>query len=899
MAVFLGIYKDGNMKIVLRDNISLYLEDITDDEVNIIFEAFTFENENAYAQQNSSSYRPWQNKILKFNRVKRTMSRTFLGRLVHFCTTRGLPFHIEDKRPKWEYSHVDPKSVDENFLPGIKLEDYQIDAIKTGIKCECGLFSLTTGAGKCLGKDVPVMMYDGSSKMSQDIQVGDLLMGDDSRPRRVLSVCQGRENLYRIDQIYGDSYVVNESHILSLSKSPRNKYETHQKIDISITDYLNSSKGDKHRLKGYKVPVDYPSKSVELDPYFLGLWLGDGISADTSFCLHEFDSAEVVDALHHYAASMNCTIHLYNEQSKANNYAIRLYEGIHAPIDYVAHTQNPFRAGLKRYGLLRNKHIPSDYIYNSREVRLQLLAGLIDSDGEMSHNCYFVNLKNESIVRSACIIARSLGFRSKVRPNIKKSQTGHVGQYWSLSISGHTDVIPVKIGYKKSLPRKIKKNPLVSGITVTELGEGDYYGFEIDGNKRFLLSDFTVTHNTELIAGLCKAISCPTLILADMTIVVSQLKERLELREVASEIGMFFAGKKPNGEMIIVGSIQSLTMPKPPRERPERSEYDDDKKHAAAIKRWEASVLGYQTRKKNHKMLMEYVRKAEMLIVDECDRSAGPSYREVIRKQFKGRRKYGFSGTVFDDSKPIANLNIEENFGYIICEKGRREVEEKGRIVPIKYRMIHYSDPEYHFRNKITVEDAIKLFMVDNVKLHTMIYAILKAHKNEKNMILVDRIELGEAINDFLNSAGLNSRFIYGTTPKKERKTILDDFAAGNLDVMIGGKIVNRGLDIKGGVDNLIMATTGKLRSEFLQKIGRAVRVNERGYSYVYGFLMRCNHYLFEHSKAALNTIISAGYESEVNFGYAVITGEELVDRKFLPPPINKKNKNQKQKELF
>lgn len=541
------------MKIVLKDNISLYLEDITHDEVNIIFEAFTFENENAYAQQNSSAYRPWQNKILKFNRVKRTMSRTFLGRLVHFCTTRGLPFHIEDKRPKWEYSHIDPKLVDENFLPGIKLEEYQIDAIKTGIKCECGLFSLITGAGK-----------------------------------------------------------------------------------------------------------------------------------------------------------------------------------------------------------------------------------------------------------------------------------------------------------------------------------------------------------SELIAGLCKAIDCPTLILADMTIVVSQLKERLQLREVSSEIGMFFAGKKPNGENIIIGSIQSLTMPKPPRERPERSEYDDDKKHVAAIKRWESSILGYQTRKRNHKMLMEYVKNAEMLIVDECDRSSGPSYREVIRKQFRGRRKYGFSGTVFDESKPIANLNIEENFGYIICEKGRQEVEEKGRIVPIKYRMIYYSDPEYHFRNKINVEDAIRLFMVENPKLHAMIYGILRCHKGEKNMILVDRIELGDTINDYLSNASLSSKFICGTTPKKERDNILSDFAAGKLDVMIGGKVVNRGLDIKGGVDNLIMATTGKLRSEFLQKIGRAVRVNERGYSHVYGFLMRCNHYLFEHSKAALNTIISAGYESQVNFGHTVVTGEEAIRRKFVPPPLNsKKNNSPKQKELF
>jgi len=540
------------MKIVLRDNQNIYLEDITTEENNIIFEAFSFEIDNKYAQRNTSSYRPWQNRITKYNRSKNLMSRTFLGRLVHFCTTRGLPFHIEDKRPKWQYSHISPDYVDKYFLPGIVLEDYQIDAIKTGINCECGLFSLTTGAGK-----------------------------------------------------------------------------------------------------------------------------------------------------------------------------------------------------------------------------------------------------------------------------------------------------------------------------------------------------------TEVIAGLCKAIDCPTIILADMTIVVSQLKDRLKLREVASEIGMFFSGQKPNGENIVVGSIQSLTMPKSPRDRPNRSEYTDDSKYNAAIKRWESSISAYETRRRNHKMLLEYVRNAEMLIVDECDRSGSISYRDIIRKQYRGRRKYGFSGTVFDESKPIANLNIEENFGYIICNKNRHEIEGKGRIVPIKYRMLHYSDPEYHFRNKINIEDAINIFMIENPKYHAMMAAILKCHAGERNMILVDRIKLGHNLNEFMQKIGLKSAFICGETPKKEIEKILDDFQQEKLDVMIGGKVVNRGLDIKGGIDNLIMATTGKMKSDFTQKIGRAVRVNKRGFSYVYGILMRCNHYLFEHSKSSLETIVDLKYESEVNFGYTVITGEELIARRFLPPPNNKKNKSPQQKKLF
>ena len=83
------------------------------------------------------------------------------------------------------------------------------------------------GHGKCLGKNTPVIMYDGSIKMVQNIKAGDAIMGDDSTPRKILSTCTGKETMYKIHQSYGDEYIVNESHILSLKliKNPKIKYK--------------------------------------------------------------------------------------------------------------------------------------------------------------------------------------------------------------------------------------------------------------------------------------------------------------------------------------------------------------------------------------------------------------------------------------------------------------------------------------------------------------------------------------------------------------------------------------------------------------------------------------------------------------------------------------------------
>ena len=104
------------------------------------------------------------------------------------------------------------------------------------------------GYGKCLQKDTPVLMFDRTVKPVQEIKVGELLMGDDSLPRRVLSTCQGEEQLYRVIPKYGDSFGANESHILSLKRDTTT-------VDISIRDYLRLPETERKQLRAYRVPL--------------------------------------------------------------------------------------------------------------------------------------------------------------------------------------------------------------------------------------------------------------------------------------------------------------------------------------------------------------------------------------------------------------------------------------------------------------------------------------------------------------------------------------------------------------------------------------------------------------------------------------------------------------------
>ncbi|MEL7222810.1 MAG: Hint domain-containing homing endonuclease, partial [Bacteroidota bacterium] len=172
----------------------------------------------------------------------------------------------------------------EDGLTGVPTGFTDLDRLTSGFqKSDLIILAARPGMGKCLGKGTPVLLYDGTIKPVEDIQVGDLLMGDDSTPRKVLSLARGREAMYWVRQNKAMDYRVNESHILSLKKSRQEgRYERGEVIDISLKEYLDKSGKFKSNFKGYKVGVDFPEQRLPLPPYFLGLWLGDGSSSKST-----------------------------------------------------------------------------------------------------------------------------------------------------------------------------------------------------------------------------------------------------------------------------------------------------------------------------------------------------------------------------------------------------------------------------------------------------------------------------------------------------------------------------------------------------------------------------------------------------------------------------------------
>lgn len=455
----------------------------------------------------------------------------------------------------------DEHKCDPNTLETIKMMDKET---KPCPKCSIPIYKISG----CFSENTEILMYDGSIKIAQDISIGDVLVGDDGLPRHVIDLCRGVDKMYTVKQNNGVEYTVNSKHSLVLKSNIHKtirqsengvskvyyvedkkvksktfntaeeaneflntKKDEDNTIHITVEEYLKKieeSKSYANQFHGFKSSgIVWGRKDVGVDPYLLGLWLGDGCS--NGLYISSNDN-EVVSFLLDWCDQNDCEL----VHSDAYKFSIRrrgvghrqaigygssttncngckkklceLCDSERIPVASTPHQiKNPFKESLESYGLINNKHIPQDFLCNDEQTRLSLLAGLIDSDGWVNHEGKrtVISNTNQVLVKQIELLARSLGFVVNTRKMERKNvvvfgqKAKDYKDIFQINISGNLSKIPTLIKRKQMNDSEPNKDYRVTSITIEYKETSNYFGWKVDDNTRFLLPDLTVVKNCD------------------------------------------------------------------------------------------------------------------------------------------------------------------------------------------------------------------------------------------------------------------------------------------------------------------------------------------------------------------------------------------------------------------
>jgi len=398
---------------------------------------------------------------------------------------------------------------------------------------------------ECFDPNTPILLWNGTIKKAEDIIIGDYLIDDNGNYVRVKSTCSGHKTMYEVIQHKNNfmNYTVTDNHILTLKvkyhkysrknkdklsfmwfdkKELKYKYKTFNNtedlnefkttidddnvIDITIEQYLSLPVNVQKLLYTFKSNgINWETKEVALDPYILGMWLGDGLSSGYGFATVD---KELLDKYIKWGVDNDATITknkhgcLYTISSTINN----TQTGISCNKSESA----PLKKLLAKYNLVNNKHIPLDYLTNDRKTRLALLAGLIDTDGSVRANGHEIRIcqgePNYKIIYDAEFLARSLGFSCHLNDGTcSYTVNGEKRKkpYKELSITGkYLYEIPTILPRKKLNKcnnkghEKRGDSSLQSSFELVQKDIQPFVGWQLEGNGRFLLGDMSISHNT-------------------------------------------------------------------------------------------------------------------------------------------------------------------------------------------------------------------------------------------------------------------------------------------------------------------------------------------------------------------------------------------------------------------
>lgn len=296
------------------------------------------------------------------------------------------------------------------------------------------------GNGKALALNTPIPTPVGWTTMG-DLAPGDLVFGPDGRPCRVVATSGVMDDrpCYRLTFSDGDSIVADGEHLWRTAAirsggrrgpkpadAPRKGgYAVRTTAEIADTLHVGPSSSQHPQAKwNHRVdvaaPLDLPEAELPIPPYTLGVWLGDGDSDCGRFTCSFADAPEILRRI--ALEGMEC-----GQQRRHSETTGRfLVRGL--------------QQRLRLAELLKNEHIPPEYFRASVGQRMELLRGLMDTDGSaLKDGAAEFTSTREQLSRDVLALLRTLGFKPHMTESAATLRGREVGRRWRIRVHAYDD----------------------------------------------------------------------------------------------------------------------------------------------------------------------------------------------------------------------------------------------------------------------------------------------------------------------------------------------------------------------------------------------------------------------------------------------------------------------------
>jgi hypothetical protein len=358
-------------------------------------------------------------------------------------------------------------------------------------------------SGHKIGKGQPldgVVVTPKGFKAIGDISPGDYVISDSGEPCKVVAETVWHERPHmRVTFEDGTHVDVDEAHewVVHTRKSRKCTsshpvtLETRQMFESQTVPNGKNSNKTPRRISNYTVdltkPVQLPHVDLPIDPYLLGVWLGDGTSATGEITTMDAEIVEAFEAAGYRMVSSR-------KKSRATKYLIHNNNGY--PV---------FRWVLKSAGLLNNKHIPDIYMWSSAEQRLAIIQGLMDADGycSTSGHCQFCST-NKKLAEGVLQLARSLGIKARIHEKRAKLYGKDCGPKWHVEWRSTVPVFRLRRKVERirtEWKHKVNAHKRIAIVSINKLpGKHTTKCIEVDSPSHLYLctESFIPTHNSML-----------------------------------------------------------------------------------------------------------------------------------------------------------------------------------------------------------------------------------------------------------------------------------------------------------------------------------------------------------------------------------------------------------------